>query len=70
MEGNCYCLDTYRAGDLEGVANVNVVTCSRLKALVDGTDGRLLQGRPSGTYVLVPAVRYLAAHAPTMRAQG
>lgn len=39
MEGACYCLDTYRDGDLEGAANVNVVTCSRLKSLVDGTDG-------------------------------
>jgi len=39
MEGTCYCLDTFRAGDLEGAANVNVVTCSRLKNLVDGTDG-------------------------------
>ena len=39
MEGRCYCLDTFRAGDLEGAANVNVVTCSRLRSLVDGTDG-------------------------------
>jgi two-component system NarL family sensor kinase len=39
MEGDCYCLDTYRAGDLDGAANVNVVTCSRLKGLVNGTDG-------------------------------
>lgn len=39
MEGRCYCLDTYRAGDLSGAANVNVVTCSRLRGLVDGTDG-------------------------------
>ena len=39
MEGTCYCLDTYRDGDLAGAANVNVVTCSRLKNLVDGTDG-------------------------------
>ncbi len=39
MEGRCYCLDTYRAGDLNGAANVNVVTCSRLKWLVDGTEG-------------------------------
>jgi two-component system NarL family sensor kinase len=39
MEGTCYCLDTYRTGDLAGAANVNVVTCSRLKNLVDGTDG-------------------------------
>jgi two-component system NarL family sensor kinase len=39
MEGSCFCLDTYRAGDLDGAANVNVVTCSRLQGLVDGTDG-------------------------------
>ncbi len=39
MGGTCYCLDTYREGDLEGAANVNVITCSRLKDLVDGTDG-------------------------------
>jgi len=39
MQGSCYCLDTFRAGDLDGAANVNVVTCSRLKKLVDGTDG-------------------------------
>ncbi len=39
MEGRCYCLDTFRAGDLAGAANVNVVTCTRLKGLVDGTDG-------------------------------
>src|SRR5215212_9450204 len=37
--GYCYCLDTYKRGDLEGAANVNVLTCSRLKGLVDGTDG-------------------------------
>lgn len=39
MSGRCYCLDTYRSGDLAGAANVNVVTCSRLDGLVDGTDG-------------------------------
>lgn len=33
MEGSCYCLDSYQEGDLEGAANVNVVTCSRLKWL-------------------------------------
>lgn len=37
--GYCYCLDTYKRGDLAGAANVNVVSCSRLKDLVDGTDG-------------------------------
>ena len=39
MEGRCYCLDTYRSGDLKGAANVNVVTCSRLYGLVEGTEG-------------------------------
>jgi two-component system, NarL family, sensor kinase len=39
MGGSCYCLDTYRKGDLQGAANVNVVTCSRLEELVDGTGG-------------------------------
>jgi two-component system NarL family sensor kinase len=37
--GYCYCLDTYKRGDLNGAANVNVLTCSRLKGLIDGTDG-------------------------------
>ncbi|HEY6751659.1 MAG TPA: GAF domain-containing sensor histidine kinase [Rubrobacteraceae bacterium] len=37
--GYCYCLDTYKNGDLSGAANVNVLTCSRLKGLVDGTGG-------------------------------
>ena len=39
MEGVCYCLETYAEGDLDGAANVNVVTCSRLAGLVDGTGG-------------------------------
>lgn len=39
MGGWCYCLDTYRKGDLKGAANVNVVACSRLKGLVEGTGG-------------------------------
>lgn len=39
MEGWCYCVDTYMKGDLKGAANVNVVACSRLKNLVEGTDG-------------------------------
>lgn len=37
--GYCYCLYTYKRGDLEGAANVNVLTCSRLNGLVDGTGG-------------------------------
>jgi two-component system NarL family sensor kinase len=39
MEGSCYCLDTYRDGDLSGAANVNVVRCSRLRWIVEGNDG-------------------------------
>ena len=39
MEGDCYCLKTYRDGDLEGAANINVVKCSRLASLVDGKGG-------------------------------
>ena len=40
MTGSCYCLDTFRQGDLNGAANVNVVTCSRLKWLAgEGSAG-------------------------------
>lgn len=41
MDGSayCYCLDTYKRGVLEGAANINVLTCSRLSDLVGGTGG-------------------------------
>lgn len=39
MEGSCYCLDTFQAGDMEGAANVSIITCTRLKKLVGGTEG-------------------------------
>jgi two-component system NarL family sensor kinase len=39
MTGTCYCLDTYRSGDLPGATNVSIITCSRLKSLVAGTAG-------------------------------
>lgn len=39
MEGWCYCLESYEEGDLAGAANVNVITCTRLKNLLQGTDG-------------------------------
>lgn len=39
MEGWCYCLDTFRGGDMAGAANVNIITCTRLQALVADTDG-------------------------------
>jgi two-component system, NarL family, sensor kinase len=35
MHGDCYCLSTFRAGDLRGAANVNVVWCSRLAKVVN-----------------------------------
>jgi two-component system NarL family sensor kinase len=70
MEGSCYCLDTYRAGDLAGAANVNVVTCSRLKWLAGGTAGLryhasiplYAHGRPLGVLnVASPDWRELSA---------
>lgn len=39
MAGSCYCLDTFCAGDLAGAANVSVITCTRLKELIAGTEG-------------------------------
>ncbi|MCZ7570607.1 MAG: GAF domain-containing sensor histidine kinase [Ardenticatenaceae bacterium] len=39
MGGSCLCLDTFQEGDLTGAANVNVLTCSRLKNLIGGTEG-------------------------------
>ncbi|HLU08407.1 MAG TPA: GAF domain-containing sensor histidine kinase [Oceanobacillus sp.] len=39
MEGTCYCLDVYRLGELEGASNVSIITCTRLKNEVSGTDG-------------------------------
>ncbi|MHB8627641.1 MAG: GAF domain-containing sensor histidine kinase [Aggregatilineales bacterium] len=39
MEGWCHCREMYQAGAMSGAANVNVIQCSRLKGLIDGTDG-------------------------------
>lgn len=39
MQGGCYCLSTFRDGDLNGAANVNFISCSRLQEGVSGTDG-------------------------------
>jgi two-component system, NarL family, sensor kinase len=38
MLGECYCLTTYEAGDLRGAANVNVVWCTRLAKLLEGSN--------------------------------
>ncbi|NTU82138.1 MAG: GAF domain-containing protein, partial [Chloroflexales bacterium] len=39
MCGSCYCLDTFRAGAMGGAANISIITCTRLKGLVEGTEG-------------------------------
>jgi len=39
MEGHCWCLDSYRSGQLTDAANINVITCSRLRNLAEGTAG-------------------------------
>ena len=39
MRGGCLCLDTFRAGDLTGAASVNLLRCSRLQYLTEGTNG-------------------------------
>ncbi|MEO6527945.1 MAG: GAF domain-containing sensor histidine kinase, partial [Gemmatimonadaceae bacterium] len=39
LEGTCFCLGTYAAGDMRGAANVNVVWCTRLAKLVDDATG-------------------------------
>jgi len=39
MLGECYCLSTYESGDLRGAANVNVVWCTRLGKLREGSNG-------------------------------
>lgn len=39
MDGNCTCLNSYLAGGLDNRDRVNVITCSRLEGLVNGTDG-------------------------------
>jgi two-component system NarL family sensor kinase len=44
MRGDCYCLSTFRAGDLQGAANVSVVWCSRLAKLVDDGDAGATDG--------------------------
>lgn len=41
MGGTCYCIDSYIEGDMEGAANINAITCSRLKDLKKGTEGLL-----------------------------
>jgi len=39
MDGWCYCLECFEDGTMAGPANIDMITCSRLKNLHDGTDG-------------------------------
>lgn len=39
MGGTCYCIDSYIDGDMDGAANINAITCSRLKNVKEGTKG-------------------------------
>lgn len=39
MEGWCYCLECFEEGTMDGAANVDMITCTRLEKLNDGTDG-------------------------------
>ncbi|MEM1323766.1 MAG: GAF domain-containing sensor histidine kinase [Bacteroidota bacterium] len=39
LTGTCYCIEKYRADDLDSAANISEITCSRLKNLTDGTEG-------------------------------
>ena len=58
MRGDCYCLQTFRAGDLRGAANVNVVWCSRL-AQVAETAGRVTDLRCHASVPLTAGPRHL-----------
>jgi len=39
MEGWCRCVEAYLEGGLEQAENIDVITCSRLQGLAQGTDG-------------------------------
>jgi two-component system NarL family sensor kinase len=57
MMGSCLCLDTYRAGDLQGAANVNVVRCSRLAGLIRGAS----DASPASSCALTSGLRFHAS---------
>lgn len=38
MEGWCHCVEEYLQGGLEAAENIDVITCSRLNGLLEGTD--------------------------------
>jgi two-component system NarL family sensor kinase len=54
MHGDCYCLSTFRAGDLRGAANVNVVWCSRLEKVVGAAAGEGPNGTSLRCHASVP----------------
>ena len=57
MTGWCWCLDSFRDGEMDGAANVGVVSCSRLRKL------GLAQGKTAG-------LRYHASVPLTVSADG
>src|SRR5216110_900211 len=59
MHGDCYCLSTFRAGDLRGAANVNVVWCSRLEKVVGAGAGDRTSLRCHASVPLAVGERHL-----------
>lgn len=39
MEGWCHCRESYEDGELRDASNINIIQCTRLKGLIDQTDG-------------------------------
>jgi two-component system NarL family sensor kinase len=39
MEGDCHCLDSFLAGEMDAAANAEIITCTRLKHIIAIADG-------------------------------
>lgn len=39
LTGWCYCIEKYLTGNLENASNISEITCTRLKDLIEGTEG-------------------------------
>ncbi len=39
MEGWCHCRESYEDGEMRDASNINIIQCTRLRGLVDQTDG-------------------------------
>src|SRR5262245_6999615 len=64
MAGWCYCLESFCAGELDGAANVGVISCSRLRKLA------LARGETAGLryHASVPLQVYAGGAAPEAEA--